>query len=98
MDGQNGPSGGRVLGIGKILTSSNPVALDVVMAAMAGTEPRRIPTTRIAGERGLGPVDLSAVEIVGDYEPVAGFRLPGGVRLYRSNLTGTETSKPARLS
>ena len=90
MDGQNGPSGGRVLGIGKILTASNPVALDVVMAGMVGAEPRRIPTTRIAGERGLGPADLSSVKIVGDYEPVAGFRLPS-YRLARS-FTGIATA------
>jgi len=76
MDGQNGPSGGRVLSIGKILASFNPVALDAVMAAMAGAEPRSIPTTRIAAERGLGPCRLEHIEIAGDYAPIAGFRLP----------------------
>jgi uncharacterized protein (DUF362 family)/NAD-dependent dihydropyrimidine dehydrogenase PreA subunit len=76
MDGQNGPSGGRVLSIGKLLAARNPVALDVVMAAMAGTEPRLIPTTRIAAERGLGPGRIEDVEVVGEFAPVPGFRLP----------------------
>jgi uncharacterized protein (DUF362 family)/NAD-dependent dihydropyrimidine dehydrogenase PreA subunit len=76
MDGQNGPSGGRVLSIGKILASRNPVALDAVMAAMAGARPGLIPTTRIAAERGLGPGRIEDIEVVGEFEPIAGFRLP----------------------
>jgi uncharacterized protein (DUF362 family)/Pyruvate/2-oxoacid:ferredoxin oxidoreductase delta subunit len=76
MDGQNGPSGGRVLSIGKILASSNPVAVDAVMAAMAGARPGLVPTTRIAAERRLGPGRIEDVEVVGEFEPIAGFRLP----------------------
>lgn len=76
MDGQNGPSGGRVLAIGKILASADPAALDVVMAAMAGADPVRIPTVRIAAERGLCPGKLSGIEITGDFQPIPGFRLP----------------------
>jgi len=76
MDGQNGPSGGRVLRIGKIIASPNPVALDAVMAAMAGADPALIPTNRIAAERGLGPGRVDEIGISGDFEPVKGFRLP----------------------
>jgi uncharacterized protein (DUF362 family) len=76
MDGQSGPSGGRVLSIGKVLASRNPVALDAVMAAMAGAQPGLTPTTRIAAERGLGPGRVEEVEVVGEFEPIAGFRLP----------------------
>jgi uncharacterized protein (DUF362 family)/NAD-dependent dihydropyrimidine dehydrogenase PreA subunit len=76
MDGQNGPSGGRVLSIGKILTSRNPVAIDAVMAAMAGAEPALLPTTRIAAERGLGPCRIEDIEVSGEFEPIKGFRLP----------------------
>ena len=86
MDGQNGPSGGRVLSIGKILASNNPVALDAVMAAMAGTDPARIPTTRIAAERGLGPCRIEDIDIVGDFAPVNGFRLPSV--MLASGITG----------
>lgn len=86
MDGQNGPSGGRVLKIGKILASSNPVALDVVMAAMAGAEPASMPTTRIAAGRGLGPCRIEEIDVQGEFEPIAGFRLPSA-RL-ASGITG----------
>lgn len=76
MDGQQGPSGGRVLAIGKLLTSSSPVALDSVMALMTGVEPERIPMLQVAGARSLGPTRRPDIEIVGDFEPISGFRLP----------------------
>lgn len=76
MDGQNGPSAGRVLAIGKLITGANPVAVDSVLARMAGVAPETIPMVRIAAERGLGPIATDAVEIVGDFAPVRGFRLP----------------------
>jgi uncharacterized protein (DUF362 family)/NAD-dependent dihydropyrimidine dehydrogenase PreA subunit len=90
MDGQNGPSGGRALSIGKILTSANPVALDAVMAAMAGAEPTLIPTTRIAAERGLGPCHIEEIEVSGEFEPIKGFRLPS-IRL-ASGMAGLAAS------
>jgi uncharacterized protein (DUF362 family) len=65
MDGQNGPSGGRVLKLGTLLAARNPVALDSVMAMMAGVEPTVIPTTRIASERGLGPSDPAGLDVSG---------------------------------
>jgi len=86
MDGQNGPSGGRVLSVGKLLAARNPVALDVVMAAMAGASADTIPTCRVAAERGLGPARVEDIELVGDYKPIAGFRLPS-VRM-ASGLVG----------
>jgi|WetSurMetagenome_2_1015567.scaffolds.fasta_scaffold126008_2 uncharacterized protein (DUF362 family)/Pyruvate/2-oxoacid:ferredoxin oxidoreductase delta subunit len=76
MDGQNGPSGGRVLKLGTILAADNPVALDSVMAMMAGARPAAIPTTRIAAERGLGPDSPDQIEITGDFEIVPGLKLP----------------------
>jgi len=86
MDGQNGPSGGRVLRLGRILASRNPVALDSVMAMMAGLRPDRIPTNRIAAERNLGPARPEEIEVVGDFEVIPGFRLPSA-RL-AENITG----------
>jgi uncharacterized protein (DUF362 family)/Pyruvate/2-oxoacid:ferredoxin oxidoreductase delta subunit len=76
MDGQNGPSGGRVLKLGTLLTARNPVALDSVMAMMAGAKPAAIPTTRIAIERGLGPADPAEIEMTGDFAVIPGFKLP----------------------
>jgi uncharacterized protein (DUF362 family)/Pyruvate/2-oxoacid:ferredoxin oxidoreductase delta subunit len=76
MDGQSGPGSGRVLAIGRLLAGRNPVAVDSVMALMAGARPDRVPLLRIAGERGLGPVREENIEIVGDFERLRGFRLP----------------------
>uniref|UniRef100_A0A7C4GD17 DUF362 domain-containing protein n=1 Tax=candidate division WOR-3 bacterium TaxID=2052148 RepID=A0A7C4GD17_UNCW3 len=82
MDGQNGPSAGRVLAIGKLITGAHPVAVDSVLARMAGVAPERIPMLRIAAERGLGPVSPEEVEVLGDFERIRGFRLPSQ-RLHR---------------
>ena len=76
MEGQ-GPSGGRPREVGRILASDNAVALDTVMAAMIGLAPRRVPTLRIAEERGLGPADLAAIEIDGPFQVVPKFKVPG---------------------
>jgi len=76
MDGINGPSGGRVWRLGMLLTSSNAVALDAVMAMLVGVNPRAIPMLRIAGERGLGPIQVDDIEIKGDFAPIKGFRVP----------------------
>jgi ferredoxin len=76
MDGPSGPSNGRVLGIGKLLAGRNAVAVDAVMAMMAGTKPDRVPMLRIAAGRGLGPGRLDVSDVQGDSTPVPGFRLP----------------------
>ena len=78
MDGPSGPSSGRVLSIGKILASRNPVALDAVMAMMAGTKPGRIPMLRIAAERELGPIQRDDLDIEGEFARIPGFQLPTG--------------------
>ena len=76
MEGQ-GPSGGRLREVGRILASDNAVALDSCMAAMMGLAPRRVPVLRIAEERGLGPADLEQIEIDGALEVIPRFKVPG---------------------
>ena len=75
MEGQ-GPSGGKPREVGRVLASTNAVALDTVMAAMMGLEARRVPMLRVAGERGLGPVDLGDIQIDGPFETVPDFKVP----------------------
>ena len=75
MEGQ-GPSGGRPRPVGKVLASSSAVALDTVMAAMMGLEPRQVPMLRIAEERGLGPTDLGEIALEGPMEVVPRFKIP----------------------
>ncbi|MEO0107630.1 MAG: DUF362 domain-containing protein [candidate division WOR-3 bacterium] len=87
MDGRLGPSAGRALRINRILAARNGVALDAVMALMAGIEPDQFPMVRIARERGLGPSDASCIEIIGDFSRIAGFRLPRRVPKAAAGLT-----------
>jgi len=76
MEGQ-GPSGGRPREVGRVLASTSAVALDAVMAAMMGIEPRRIPMLRIAEELGLGPADLGGIQVEGPFAVVPHFKAPG---------------------
>lgn len=52
--------------LGLIVMATNPVAHDSVCAHIFHMDPYRIPHLRIAHERGYGPLDLSAIDIVGD--------------------------------
>jgi uncharacterized protein (DUF362 family)/NAD-dependent dihydropyrimidine dehydrogenase PreA subunit len=85
MDG-SGPSAGRARDIGCLLAARNGVALDSVMALMAGIEPTDVPMLRCAGTRELGPVARDGIDIVGDFHVVPDFRIPSR-RLSRA-LTG----------
>lgn len=76
MDGQNGPSAGRVLAINKLIAGAHPIAVDSVLAMMAGAAPEAIPLLRIAAGRGLGPIAADEIDVVGDFAPIRGFRLP----------------------
>ena len=76
MEGQ-GPSGGRPRDVGRVLASTDAVALDTVMAAMMGLEPRTVPMLKEAQDRGLGPADLEAVAMDGPFEVVPDFKAPG---------------------
>jgi uncharacterized protein (DUF362 family)/Pyruvate/2-oxoacid:ferredoxin oxidoreductase delta subunit len=75
----NGPSSKDVRYIGKVLASTNGIAVDTVMAAMMGVDPDRVPMLRVAGERGLGPVDVEKIDLSGKLQRLDGFRLPSTV-------------------
>lgn len=65
MDG-DGPSSGDPKYLGLFLTSTNAVALDMVVAKIMGFKDGEIDTTSIAQERGLGPNSFSQIEILGE--------------------------------
>lgn len=104
MEGE-GPSGGPMVKLGLVVAGTDPVAVDAVLAAIAGVAPGRIPTTRLGGERGLGEADLTRIEVVG--VPIAEarakrFRLPvvsAVARIAPPGLTraaiGLMTTRPA---
>ncbi len=64
MEG-NGPSAGQPRDIGALLLSTDPFALDVVAADLIGLKPERVPTIRVARERGL-TASLQEIDLKGD--------------------------------
>lgn len=75
MEG-NGPSSGDQRHIGKLIASDDGIALDAVMTAMMGKQPDKIHQLRIAKQRGIGEIDLSKMEIIGELRKLEGFRMP----------------------
>ncbi|MHB8124387.1 MAG: DUF362 domain-containing protein [Desulfitobacteriaceae bacterium] len=64
MEG-NGPSAGQPRNIGALLLSTDPFALDVVAADLIGLKPEKVPTIRVARERGLTS-SLEEIDLKGD--------------------------------
>ena len=78
MEG-NGPHSGDPRHIGLLLASSNPLALDVVAGEIMGLPKMNNPVLSEAERRGLSPVELGQVELIGaDPSSLAipGFKLP----------------------
>ena len=51
---------------GLIIAGDDPVAVDAVAAGIGGYDPGKIPTLRIAAERGLGIACLERIKVIGD--------------------------------
>jgi ferredoxin len=75
MEG-NGPTGGDPRRINKIIVSNDGVAVDAAMVAMMGRKPNRIHTLKIAAQRGVGEINVSKMEIVGEFGVIDNFRMP----------------------
>jgi uncharacterized protein (DUF362 family)/NAD-dependent dihydropyrimidine dehydrogenase PreA subunit len=73
MEG-NGPSGGSLRKVGKVLASTDPVALDATALRMIGLALERVPMVGRARELGLG--DWDDIRIEGKAEVIPRFRLP----------------------
>ncbi|MBD3285561.1 DUF362 domain-containing protein [candidate division WOR-3 bacterium] len=50
--------------VGVVIAARNPVAADAVSAWLLGFAPEKIEHLALASQRGLGPVDLSKIEII----------------------------------
>jgi uncharacterized protein (DUF362 family)/NAD-dependent dihydropyrimidine dehydrogenase PreA subunit len=88
MDG-NGPSAGRVRRVGKLLASTDALALDMVSFKMAGLEVEQVPYVKEAISRSLGPANIDEIEIRGEL-PNLSFRLPSTFfSMMASSLGGT---------
>ena len=75
MEG-NGPSSGDPRQVGKIIASDNGVALDAVMVTMMGKRPTKIHLLKLAAERGLGEIDVSKLDVIGELDTLEKFRMP----------------------
>ena len=78
MDGQ-GPTAGRPYPAGKILMSTDPLALDAVGAHMAGRDIRELPAYTASVRERIGEADLSRIAVCGDFDApprLPGFKLP----------------------
>lgn len=64
MEG-NGPTAGTPRHLGLLLASTSPYCLDMVGSACIGMAPEDVETILAARDRGLGPSELSQVEVVG---------------------------------
>jgi len=65
MEG-NGPRGGNPKPMNVLLFSTDPVALDATACRMIDLNPENVPTTKIAGEIGMGTFSENEIEILGD--------------------------------
>lgn len=75
MEG-NGPASPDLRDIGLLLASDNAVALDAIIAAMMGLEPGRLRFLQKAREAGLGDIDISAIDLIGEFKRLPDYQLP----------------------
>jgi len=73
----NGPANGSPAALGKVLASDNAVALDAAAVRFLGRQPSAVPHVDLAGKRGFGVTHSDSLEVIGDLEPIQGFRFPG---------------------
>jgi len=65
MEG-NGPAAGNLVKMDLIIAGTNPLAVDMVAASIMGFTTKEIPTFIWAMKSGMGPGDVSGIEIRGD--------------------------------
>jgi len=75
----NGPSSKDVFHLGRVIASTDSVAMDAVIGAMMNLKPSEVQTTVEAAARGLGVADIGLLEIDGALAPIEGFKLPGSL-------------------
>ncbi len=73
MEG-DGPTNGPLVEMGVIVAGTNPVATDMVAAAVMGFEPKDVPVFEWAGMAGLKPTSLDEIEVRG--APIGAVRRP----------------------
>jgi hypothetical protein len=72
----SGSSSGDPRELGIILAGEDGVALDSFICHILGCDPLKIPTNRIAYEKGLGETDLENIQVMGDIPVIENLRWP----------------------
>lgn len=75
MQGE-GPTAGEVYKAGKIIASTDPLALDRVAIEMMGIDSDRVEILKASVKRGIGEYDIKAIDVVGNIEKMKGYKLP----------------------
>ncbi len=75
MEG-NGPASPDLREVGRVLASTDAVAMDAVMAYMMGCDPGRLRFLRRAKALGLGEYELDKVEVIGGLSVIPDYKLP----------------------
>ena len=58
------------------MASNDAVALDAVMVTMMGRRPEKIKLLKAARQRGLGEIDISKLDVIGELKPLRDFKMP----------------------
>lgn len=65
MEG-NGPSSGETVNLGWLIVSFNPIAADCLASYLMGFQPKQIGYLYLLHERGLGPIDIGELNVMGE--------------------------------
>ncbi len=66
LEGDGPGSAGKIRPLGLIMASSDAVALDTVMALLAGITPDKVPIIDKAREKGIGESNFKKIEVLGE--------------------------------
>lgn len=61
----NGPSSGETINLGWIIASFNPITADLLATYLMGFEPQKIGYLYLLHQKGLSPIDVKKLEIIG---------------------------------
>lgn len=73
MEG-NGPDAGPLRNVGKVLASTDAVALDATAVRMTGQDPAKVPLITIAHGKGLGVWAEDQITVLGDFAVIPDFK------------------------
>lgn len=65
MEG-NGPSSGETINLNWLIASFNPIAADCLAVYLMGLKPKQIGYLYFLHEKGLGPIDIKELNIIGE--------------------------------